>query len=222
MKKQSVRAQAIQNVVEPAPTAPPPPPPAVRVRTAADDFTSAVARHWKVAALIAAAVTLLAWLAAAVQPKRYRATAIAAVAPLAEKLTSTDLLRGVDTLERRVIVSSVAALAGAPVTQRQMSAGEDYRITALVMPNTNLFRIEVEGPDPRRAAAIANQVPTVLGAQAQAMYRVYGVTLISTASAPSNPALPRVGRALAAGFVLGAFLGVAVAWLLDRRGASAP
>lgn len=192
------------------------------MRTAAEDFTSAVARHWKVAALVAAAVTLLAWLAAAVQPKRYRATAIAAVAPLADKLTSTDLIRGVDTLERRVIVSSLAALAAAPVTQRQTRATDDYRITALVMPNTNLFRIEVEGPDPKQAAAIANQVPTILGAQAQAMYRLYGVSLVSNASPPSDPSLPRVGRALAAGFVLGAFLGVAVAWLLDRRGASAP
>lgn len=187
-----------------------------------EDFTGAVARHWKVAALVAAAVTLLAWLAAAVQPKRYRATSIAAVAPLVEKLGPGDLIRGVDTLERRVIVSSLAALADAPVTQRSTHAGDDYTITALVMPNTNLFRIEVEGPDPKRAAAIANSVPTVLGAQAQAMYRIYGVSLVSDASVPSKAALPRVGRALAAGLVLGAFLGVAVAWLLDRRSASAP
>jgi uncharacterized protein involved in exopolysaccharide biosynthesis len=62
----------------------------------------------------------------------------------------------------------------------------------------------------------------VLAAQARAMYRLYSVTLVSEAAAPSNPALPRVGRALAAGLVLGAFLGAAVAWLLDRRGASRP
>ena len=197
-----------------------PPPPAPRVVT--EDFTGAVARHWKVAALVAAAVTLLAWLAAAVQPKRYRATSIAAVAPLVEKLGPADLIRGVDTLERRVVVSSLAALAGAPVTQRSAQASDDYAITALVMPNTNLFRIEVEGPDPKRTAAIANAIPGILGAQAQAMYRIYGVTLVSDASVPSTAALPRVGRALAAGLVLGAFLGVAVAWLLDRRTASAP
>jgi uncharacterized protein involved in exopolysaccharide biosynthesis len=175
-----------------------------------------------VAALVAAAVTLLAWLAAAVQPKRYRAAAIAAVTPLSANLSSADVIRGVDTLERRVVVSSLAALAGAPVTQRQTRAGDDYAIAALVLPNTNLFRIEVEGPEPKRTAAIANQVPTILGAQARAMYRLYSVTLVSEATAPSQAALPRVGRALAAGFVLGAFLGVAVAWLLDRRGASAP
>ena len=186
-----------------------------------DDVTGSVARHWKVAALIAAAVTVIAWLAAAVQPKRYRATAIAAAAPLADQLTSTDLIRGVDTLERRVVVSSLAALAGAPVTQRQARAGDDYRITALVLPNTNLFRIEVEGPDAKRTAAIANQVPAILSAQARAMYRLYGVSLVSGATAPERAALPRVGRALAAGLVLGAFLGIAAAWVLGRLGARA-
>ena len=169
------------------------------------------------AALIAAAVTLLAWLAAAVQPKIYRATSIGAVTPITGQLSTSDVIRGVDTLERRVIVSSLAALAAAPVTNRQTRAGDDYSIVAAVMPNTNLFRIDVEGPDPKRAAAIANQVPSVLGLQAQAMYRFYGVNLVSDASAPSSPAAPRVGRAVAAGLVLGVLLGAAAAWLLERR-----
>jgi hypothetical protein len=95
-----------QNAIDAPPpvTTVPPPVPQAPVRTPADDFTSAVARHWKVAALVTVAVTLLAWLAAAVQPKRYRAASIAAVAPLAEMLSSSDLIRGVDTLERRVVV----------------------------------------------------------------------------------------------------------------------
>ena len=169
------------------------------------------------AALIAAAVTLLAWLVAAVQPKRYRATAIAAVAPVAERLSPSDLLRGVDTLERRVIVASLAALASAPVTLQQAQAGSGYTINAVVMPNTNLFRIDVEGRDPKRAADIANRTAAVLGAQARAIYKLYSVTLVSAAAPPKDPALPRVGRAVAAGLVLGTLLGCAAAWLLDRR-----
>ena len=187
------------------------------MRTPADDLTRAVARQWRVAALVAAAITLLAWLAAAVQPKRYRATAIGAVTPITDNLSATDVIRGVDTLERRVIVASLAALAAAPVTQRLTNAGDGYTIGAAVMPNTNLFRIEVEGSDARRVAEIANLVPTALNAQARAMYKMYGVTRISDASAPKEPALPRVGRALAAGLVLGTIMGIAAAWLLDRR-----
>lgn len=187
------------------------------MQTPADDLTRIVGRHWKLAALVTIVVTLAAWAIAAVQPKRYRASAIAAVAPLSEMLTATDLIRGVDTLERRVVVSSLAALAGAPVTQRQTRAGPGYVISAAVLPNTNLFRIEVEGPDARRAAAIANEVPFVLAAQARAMYRLYGVTTVSEAVPPPAPATPRIARAIAAGAILGALLGVAAAWLRARR-----
>ena len=44
------------------------------------------------------ACTLAAWLFAAMQPKRYHAVAIAAITPVADGLTSTDVLRSVDTL----------------------------------------------------------------------------------------------------------------------------
>jgi capsular polysaccharide biosynthesis protein len=202
---------------QPARTALPPDPLALPAIAPAEDLTRSILRHWKVAALIAAAVTLLAWLAAAVQPKTFRATSIAAVTPITAQMSTSDVIRGVDTLERRVIVSSLAALAAAPITHRQTRAGDGYTIVAAVMPNTNLFRIDVEGPDPRRAAAIANQVPSLLGLQAQAMYRFYGVSLVSEASAPRAAAAPRVGRAVAAGLVLGVLLGVAAAWLLERR-----
>lgn len=205
---------------DPAAAAVPPPANArgrIRKPTAAEDLTQVVVRQWRVAALVAAAITLLAWLTAAVQPKRYRATAIGAVTPITDSLSASDIIRGVDTLEGRVIVASLAALAAAPVTQRLTNAGSDYTIAAAVMPNTNLFRIEVEGSNARRTAEIANLVPTALNAQARAMYKMYGVTRISEATPPSKPALPRVGRALAAGLVLGTMLGIAAAWLLDRR-----
>lgn len=186
-------------------------------RAPGDDLASALLRHWRAAALIAVAVTLLAWLAAALQPKRFRAVSIGAVTPVATDLSNSDVMRSVDTLERRVIVASLAALAAAPVTHQQAGAGSDYEITAAVMPNTNLFRIEVEGPDGKRAAAIANQVPGILSVQARTMYRLYGVNLVSQAGVPRQPSVPRMARAIAAGLLLGALLGAIVAWLLDRR-----
>ncbi len=194
-----------------------PPTPSRRVLESRDDLASTLGRHWKVAVLIVVAVTALAWLVISLQPKRYRATAIAAVVPLVGTLTPQDIIRGVDALERRVVVSSLAAIAGMPATRRRVRASADYTIEAMVLPNTNLFRIEVEGPDPRRAAAIANDVPPIIAGHARAMYRLYDVTLVSEAARPSKPATPRLVRSLAAGVALGAFLGVVAAWLLDRR-----
>jgi len=184
----------------------------------ADDVVRAVIRHWHIVALTAAAVTLLAWLFAAVQPKRYRVTSIGAVAPMVEGMTSTDVIRGVDSLERRVIISTVAALASAPAIRKQ-ALGElhGYRIDSSVVPNTNLFNITVEGENPKQVAAIANRIPSLLAPQAEAMYKLFRVSLISPASTPSEPVLPRTSRAAIAGLMLGVLAGVAVAWLLDQR-----
>lgn len=186
-------------------------------RNPADDLMRAAMRHWRIVALIAAATTLLAWLAAGMQPKRYRASALAAVNPLTEQLTPEGVIRGIDTLDRRVVVASIAALADAPFIASQSGAARGYEINAVVLPNTSLFRVEVEGADPKTAAAIANKIPALLGVQARTIYKMYGVMLVSPATASEDAVLPRSGRALAAGLVLGLLLGIALAWILDRR-----
>jgi uncharacterized protein involved in exopolysaccharide biosynthesis len=203
-----------RELAAPQPVTPPPPPPPP-ARNLADDVFAAVRRQWRLVLAIAVAATLVAWLAAAVQPKRYRANAMGAVTPVNE-LTPSEMIRGVDTLERRVVVSSVAALASAPATLNAVHAGR-YEITAIVLPNTNLFTIEVEGTNAREAAAIANRVTPILSAQSRAMFRVYGVTMISAAPVPTAPVLPRVGRAAATGLFFGILAGIAAAYFRDQR-----
>jgi uncharacterized protein involved in exopolysaccharide biosynthesis len=182
----------------------------------ADDVVRSAMRHWRIVALIAATMTLLAWLAVGLQPKRYRASALATINPLTEQLTPTDVIRGIDTLDRRVVVASIAALASSPHIVNAAGAGKGYEVNAVVLPNTSLFRVEVEGENREATAAIANKIPVLLGAQARAIYKMYGVMLVSPATASGDAVLPRVGRAVAAGLVLGVILGIAVAWLLDR------
>ena len=182
----------------------------------ADDVMRSAMRHWRIVALIAAAITLLAWLAAGVQPKRYRASSLATINPITEQLSPSDVIRGIDTLDRRVVVASIAAMASAPNIVSASGAASGYEINAVVLPNTSLFRVEVEGSDAQTAAAIANKVPALLGVQSRTIYKMYGVMLVSPATASNDAVLPRVGRAVAAGLVLGVILGIAVAWLLDR------
>lgn len=183
----------------------------------ADALRHAMLQRWPLIAVVAVAVTLAAWLAATLQPKRYRTSAIAAVTPIADQLTPSDIIRGVDTLERRVVIASLAALASAPVIQRQVLTGTDATIEAIVLPNTNLFRIEVDGSEPEAIAAIANRVPPLLSAQAKTMYRLYGVTLVSSAAKPDAPYLPRIGRAVITGLLLGLLAGTAIAYMIERR-----
>ncbi len=211
-----VTSPAITDTVAPPPPTAGPPPATARAGNPADELTRALSRHWKVAALVVAVVTLLAWLLAAAQPKRYQASAIASIAPRVNTLSVSETFHGVDTLERRVVISTVAALASTPLTLREASATSDDKVDAIVLPTTNLFRINVESANAQRAATLANAIPNVLNAQTQQMYKVYGVTLISPAAVPTGAALPRVERAVIAGIIAGAVLAVAVAWILER------
>jgi capsular polysaccharide biosynthesis protein len=170
-----------------------------------------IVRRWKRIALVTVAVTAIAWSLAALQPPRYLASCLASVGPLANAMQANELLRSVEVLERRTIVATVAALASTSVTRGRVGAGRDYEIRAVVLPNTNLFRIEVEGGNALQTTAIANRVPAVMSAQTEALYKYYTVVVISPAIAPDAPFLPRTGRAIAAGLLIGLFLGLVAA-----------
>jgi uncharacterized protein involved in exopolysaccharide biosynthesis len=183
----------------------------------ANDALAAVRRRWQMIVVATLVVTLCAWALAGLQPKRYRAVSTAALMPNAD-LSPAEVLRTVDSLERRNIIATVSVLATTPLTRAQVMAalGPDfphgYIIDSRVLPNTNLFRIEVEGDDAVRAAQMANVVPKIVAAQTAQMYRIYGVTNVSAALPPSEPFSPQVSRAIAAGLFLGLIVGAVLAW----------
>lgn len=208
--------------VAPAATPPllPPPPP----RAPSAPLSRLMLQSWKRVLLTTVAVTAIAWSLAAMQPRRYRASVLASVAPLTETLEPNELLRSVEVLERRTVVGTVAALASTPVTRARAAVASGYAVEPAVLPNTNLFRVDVEGDNPTQAAAIANRFPEILNQQTRAMYKYYGVSLVSPAAVPDAPFSPRTGRAVAAGIAIGLFLGLlaayAPAWRAAQRRAA--
>lgn len=194
-------------------------PPSAAVTVPGGSVSRMIRTNWKTIALITVAVAGLFWIIAAMQPDRYQASALAAIAPLADTLQANEVLRGVEVLERRTIVATVAALAATNTTRTQAQAANGYDIEAAVLPNTNLFHVNVVGDDAAQAAAIANRVPALLSAQTRAMYKYYGVTMVSPATTPKSPFLPRPGRALVSGLLIGLFLGLLTAYALQWRSA---
>jgi capsular polysaccharide biosynthesis protein len=176
-----------------------------------------MARRWKL--LTAAAVTgmIVAWLLSALQPDRYRATLLAAVAPHGETMNTTDVLRGLEVLEQRTVVATVAALATTPAaTEAAIQSDRGYTIDASVLPNTNLVRIEVEGADAGRAAAIANRIPPVLSRHARSMFKFYSVTPVSAALPPTEPISSGSVRTILAGLLIGLVIGAAIAIAIEK------
>ena len=163
-------------------------------------------------AIAIAAALVIAAIVAAALPKRYHATAVGVVAPLTNTLTPSEAFHGVEALDRRSVVATVAALPSTSWSQRR-----DYDISAAVLPNTNLVRIDVDASSPEMAASVANTTLNELGAQTTSMFKYYGLTPVTRAVAPRVPAKPHRGRILLAGLIIGLFLAVGVAYVLDAR-----
>lgn len=229
MSERSRATVAVQGRPEAGTLANDRPPRLAPVSLSTESVSLAVRAHWGVVAIITIAITLIAWIVAAIQPKRYRANAIAAVVAIAENVDAGDLYRGVEVLEQRTIVATVAALASLPEPTRQATSAipgayGHYDITATVLPNTNLVRVDVEGPDAVMTAAIANRVPPILAAQTRSMYKLYSVVIVSAAATPITTVSPRITRIVIAGMILGLLLGAGVAFGIEsiRRSRATP
>ena len=167
------------------------------------------------AVTVGVAVVIAAIVAAAL-PKRYRATAVGVVAPLTNSLSPSEAFHGVEALDRRSVVATVAALPSTALSTTG-SQRRDYDISAAVLPNTNLVRIDVDANSPEMAASVANTTLNDLGAQTTSMFKYYGLTPVTRALPPAAAASPHRARILLAGLVIGLFLAVGVAYVLDAR-----
>lgn len=193
-------------------------------------YLRALRRWWWLPVVTAVVAAGTAGVLTSREVPRYLATATAIVAPTADIQDSSELLRSLDTLERRTVVATFARVASTRETRTAtaqhlgLEAGEvsGHRITASVISSTNLIRIQAEGPDPEVAALLANAAVFVTEAQARRMYRIFTLETVESAAAPSRPVHPDPQRNLAVGVILGLFLGMLVAVAIEGVRGPAP
>jgi len=189
-------------------------PPGVEGGGVSETFLRLLMRRWWVPA-----VTLIAGLAAGFwwtsrEPRIYRASALLAVVP-SSSIGDAEVLRSLDALERRTVLATFARLpttretrmAVAERIQRDPLELAKYQLGASVLPNTNIIRIDVDGPDPKVAAHVANAAGEVVSAEARSLYRIYTMRPIAAAEASQRPIHPDPRRNSLATGVLGLFAG---------------
>ena len=189
---------------------PSPPPRAHRL-------AQALGRGWWVVALALAAALGSAAFFTARQDRVYRASATLVVAPHESVADTVDVLRSLETLERRSVIATFARIPGAPgsraaTARRVGDAGglQAFQIEASVLPNTNILKIDVEGPDAARVAAVANAAADVTREEVRSLYRIFTTRALSAALPPSRPVRPDPRRNYVVAALLGTLLGVAL------------
>jgi capsular polysaccharide biosynthesis protein len=191
-----------------------------------DSFLRILARWWWVPAGMLG-VSLLAgvwW--TSLQPQVYRASAMLAVIPNSSVQGDADVLRSLDVLERRTLLATFARLPGTRQTllaiagalQRDPGELARYQIGASVLPNTNIIRIDVDGPDPELAAQMANAAGEVASTEARSLYRIYTMRSIAAAESSRGPIHPDPRRNSLAAGVVGLFIGVLAVGVIGTRG----
>lgn len=184
------------------------------------DLYARTARHrWWIPVVFAAASIGVAVLFTSRQTPVYRTSATSAVVPADELEDASDVMRGLETLERRTVVATFAMVAEARATRQSAAARlgletdevQRYSVDASVVPSTNIIRITVEGPDPEGASRLANTLADVTAAEARDMYRIFGMRPLQAASPRWSPIWPTPGRNYTVAAILGVFLGVIVA-----------
>jgi capsular polysaccharide biosynthesis protein len=182
-------------------------------------YVRALRQWWWLPALTAVIAAGTAWVLTTRQTPQYAAAATAIVAPVVDLTESSELLRSLDTLERRTVVATFARLAG--TREVRMTAAEHlgiaepdvrgHRISASVVSSTNLIRLRAEGPDPQVAAALANAAVQVTEAEARRLYQIFSLHTVEAATPPVRPIHPDPQRNVGVGVVLGLFLGLLAA-----------
>lgn len=188
------------------------------------DLVRALWRHAIPAVFVFIGTLIVTVIATALQTPVYESAAQLIVAPAPATSDTSDVIRSVETLERRTVVATFARMPSADDARNAIAASLhipatraiEFQTHGSVVPNTNIIRIDTRGPDPKLAAAIANASAERLAVEAQALYRVYALRMLSRATPAATPAYPDRKRNLLVGFVIGAALALATALTLER------
>lgn len=181
---------------------------------------------WVPAAILGLSVVAGLWWTS-LQPQVYRASATLAVIPDSSVEGDADVLRSLDVLERRTLLATFARLPGTPqvraavaaAVQQDLHAIAAYQIGASVLPNTNIIRIDVDGPDPQLAAHMANAAGVTAAEEARALYRIFTLREIAAAEPPrGGPIHPDPRRNSLAAGVAGLFIGILAVGVIGSRG----
>jgi succinoglycan biosynthesis transport protein ExoP len=103
---------------------------------------------------------------------------------------------------------------------RRLGLGKPPQIEVEILPDTELFQITVEDPNPIVAREAANALAEILVARSEELYtgkRVRDfVSVIEPAFAPSAPSKPPTKRNIALGFMVGLAGGIGLAFLFEN------
>lgn len=154
----------------------------------------------------------------------YEAVARFIVSPNIENIESRDLVNSLEALDKRSIISTYAevlnsreiingtmTLLGAEPTQLN-----GYNTYVTVLPDANIIRFSVQGPDPEVTAILANGIGQNAIDFIRNLSVIYNIEFLDQAVVPSEPIQPKPIQNAGLALLLGTVLGIGLAIFRDQ------
>jgi diguanylate cyclase (GGDEF)-like protein len=137
---------------------------------------------------------------------------------------SWDIVNSLDTLDRRSIINTYKELLASrsiygmnPMIQELTAEElETYEITVVVVPDTNILKLTVDGPDPNQAMMIARAISVESLDAVNKLYPVYNFSILDEPALPTEPIRPQTFQNAALALFVGAIIGIGLAFSREQ------
>lgn len=143
--------------------------------------------------------------------------------PQEHDITFKHALDGLDILSRRSVIATYAKIASSRVIADQTFAREEfadkrmlrYKVRTSILPDTNIIKIKVQGPDAQLAAEVADAVAVQAGIYVKEFSSLYQFKVLDKARVSHRQIKPDMRRSLTIAIVFGLFLACGSIFLLQ-------
>jgi capsular polysaccharide biosynthesis protein len=174
-------------------------------------------RYWWLPLFTLMVALAATWVLSARQQRIYRASTSVIVKPASKITNAREITEVYNTLDRR---SVMATLAKTPVTGAikqqvgvEFEAAHEYEISSVVVPDTNILEISIDGPDPEMARSIADATARQSAVYSAEFYDTFELRVLDPAR-EARLIRPSLMRNFAVGGTLGLTAGVVIAFLM--------
>jgi diguanylate cyclase (GGDEF)-like protein len=155
----------------------------------------------------------------------YAATARYVVSPdAAVSVGASDVLNSINTLDKRSIVTTYAAVLNSDTIFSQALVDlnldsvqvDGYLRSAIVLPETNVLEVSVQGSDPQITMMVANSIGKQAVTYIDGLNQGFNIRVLDPAQMPTVPISPQPVRDVSLAIVFGMVLGVSLAIIREQ------
>ncbi len=154
----------------------------------------------------------------------YMASSRFVVSPDSDVSKGVDVINSLNTLDKRSIVTTYAEVLNSNTIYNQALneldlTGTDvdgYTHSSVVLPESSVLEIYVEGTDPQLAAKLADGIGQQAIRYIDGLNQGYNIRVLDPAQAPTEPVSPQPARDASLAFVFGMVMGVSLAIIREQ------